>query len=237
MKLIIVDPIFSDKIENDILIKQLIEDSGCLVKIYSTVHTALQDLKTQKFKADYIILDSEVSILIGFGLFSFVNQKTKFFILQNKKKLNFKDQELADSLYRLTKDFNFRFLNEKLTLCFLENLLKDSNKALKRDIYLAYSKKEYHLLETNSIKYIKSIGDYVQVVTTKKKLIVYTTLKKVQERLPHCFLRPHRGYLVNNRFVTKVSEEEMVLNNRTKIPITKSRFKDVLLKLNGMQSK
>jgi DNA-binding LytR/AlgR family response regulator len=54
------------------------------------------------------------------------------------------------------------------------------------------------------IKWVEALGDYVQVITDKEKMIVHSTMKSISNKLPNDrFLRIHRSYIVNLKKVEK----------------------------------
>lgn len=60
------------------------------------------------------------------------------------------------------------------------------------------------------------------------KYSLYSTLNEMEKRLEnHNFIRIHQSYLVNMRYIVKVSRYEVELNNGIKLEIPKARYKYV----------
>ena len=232
MKLIIVDYSFFNSFIKDDFANKYILDNNISINIYKNLEDALLDLKSQNFIADYIFVDYNISILIGFGLISFVGQKTQFVLVGNNNNTNIKQ---AHSINNLSKIFNLHYVNKNLTISTIVTFLKSSRDVLDLDTYLIYCKKEYHLLKINQIIYIKSIGDYLNIVTKNRNYLVHSTIKKAQDQLSAVFFRPHRGYLINKKHVVKYSEKEILTSNDFSVPITKSRYKEVFYTLGTLE--
>lgn len=61
-------------------------------------------------------------------------------------------------------------------------------------------------LQSNSIRWIEAMGDYVKVVTKNKNYMVLSTMKSFLEKLPeNQFIRIHKSYIVNLKKVINYS--------------------------------
>jgi DNA-binding LytR/AlgR family response regulator len=84
----------------------------------------------------------------------------------------------------------------------------------------------------NEVRYVEALGDYVHVVLGQNKLIVYSTMKAVEEKFPtSLFVRAHRSFIVNIRAVQTVEDNTIVIDNKH-IPIGQTYLRDVLQRLN-----
>ena len=102
-------------------------DNNISINIYQNIEDALLDLKSQNFIADYIFVDYNISILIGFGLISFVGQKTQFVLVGNSNNTNIKQ---AHSINNLSKTFNLHYVNKNYdegATIFQESFLLSQN--------------------------------------------------------------------------------------------------------------
>ncbi|UOQ97157.1 LytTR family DNA-binding domain-containing protein [Hymenobacter sp. 5317J-9] len=90
-----------------------------------------------------------------------------------------------------------------------------------RHLFVKVNKK---LMRVNlgDILYVEALSDYCVLVLDKQKLIVYSTLRRLEERLPtQQFARVHRSYIVNMRRIETV-EDHMVQFARHEVPVGKS---------------
>lgn len=74
-------------------------------------------------------------------------------------------------------------------------------------------------LETSDILFAEAMGDYVKLHTQQKFYAIHTTLKAVEERLPHNnFLRVHRSYIVSVNRIDTLRDGAIIINGKT-IPV------------------
>jgi DNA-binding LytR/AlgR family response regulator len=86
-------------------------------------------------------------------------------------------------------------------------------------------------LRLSDIFFVEALSDYVIIHTEKKKHIVHSTMKGMEQKLPNPpFLRVHRSYIVNARLVESIDEMGVVMPQKT-IPIGASYKNDFLNKL------
>ena len=73
------------------------------------------------------------------------------------------------------------------------------------------------------ISLVEAMGDYVKIVTDKRKYVVLMSMKKIEELLPQeLFFRTHKSYIINNKMIESYNAKEIVLK-KMRVPL--SRFK------------
>ena len=76
------------------------------------------------------------------------------------------------------------------------------------------------VLKQQDIIYIEGCRDYIKIFTPQKTHIIYHTLKGMLQKLDSdIFIQAHRSYIVNKAFVTRISNETLILSNQTFVPI------------------
>ncbi|MFT4971590.1 MAG: two-component system response regulator LytT [Paraglaciecola sp.] len=88
-----------------------------------------------------------------------------------------------------------------------------------------FIKEKGHLIRLNvdDILYFENIRDYVMIVTTTSKHIIYSTLKSVLEKVPaEYFQKVHRTYIVNFNKIDNIENNSLVIGRKL-IPISKSQ--------------
>jgi len=81
--------------------------------------------------------------------------------------------------------------------------------------------------------YIEALSDYSVLVLDKQKLIVYSTLKVLEARLPAAqFARVHRSYIVNTKRID-VIEDHVLGFGKHEIPVSKSYQEGFYRRLRG----
>ncbi|MBF9238479.1 response regulator transcription factor [Hymenobacter sp. BT683] len=93
--------------------------------------------------------------------------------------------------------------------------------ANEQHIFVKVNKKMVRV-KFEELLYIEALSDYSVLVLDKQKLIVYNTLKSLEERLPSSsFARVHRSYIVNTRRID-VIEDHMLVFGKHEVPVSKS---------------
>ncbi|WP_121809885.1 LytR/AlgR family response regulator transcription factor [Mucilaginibacter kameinonensis] len=127
----------------------------------------------------------------------------------------------------------------------LERFLKASQKAL--DLYILkqqaspekneadhfYVKCDGKIerVQYDDLVYIEAMANYVTLYTLNKKLIVYLTIKGLQEKLPvDKFIKVHKSYIVNTTMISNI-EGNMLNLNGTKITVGQSFYDEVMDKV------
>ena len=83
-------------------------------------------------------------------------------------------------------------------------------------------------LNINEILYIEVLGKYCEIHTTGQTVSLrYQLARLAEELIPHGFLQPHRSYLVNCRYIFNIERSQLVLDDGTKIPLSRGRAEDV----------
>jgi len=89
-------------------------------------------------------------------------------------------------------------------------------------------KREFFRLAFAEIIYIESWKNYIQIVTTKNKFMVKTTISGVEKLLPrNQFCRIHRGYIVALNAVTGFNQHKVHLLQKD-LPLS-VQYRKVLL--------
>ena len=112
-----------------------------------------------------------------------------------------------------------------MTLERLENKnigTKSVNPELKKNIEVKCNLKT-EKITLSAIQWIEAMGDYVKIVTSKKKYIVLSSMKGIQQRIPEKhFFRCHKSYIVNMEEVSNFSQTTVFLKNKS-IPLSRTK--------------
>ncbi|MBL7813628.1 MAG: response regulator transcription factor [Saprospiraceae bacterium] len=86
--------------------------------------------------------------------------------------------------------------------------------------FYIWENKTYNQINYKDVLYIKSDGNFVQIVTSDQVYMPTGTITKLEEKLKvDIFLRVHRSYLVHRSAIAKVTKNEVILRNGQEIPI------------------
>ena len=83
----------------------------------------------------------------------------------------------------------------------------------------------------NSINYVEVMDDYVKIVTDSGSHLVLCTLKHIEEKLNHIFIKVHRSYIINIKKIENVADNKVNIKGKT-IPVSKAHRSKLLSKLN-----
>ena len=79
--------------------------------------------------------------------------------------------------------------------------------------------------------YVEAMANYVTLYTTNKKLVVYLTIKGIQEKLPaDKFLQVHKSYIVNIDKISNI-EGNMLDVGLVKITVGQSFYEDAMKRI------
>ncbi len=138
-------------------------------------------------------------------------------------------------VYESFKAQPFRFirkskLKEELTEAILEVIRFLDKKGYK--IKANIDKKVYEI-DINSILYIESYRNYIIINTVSGKQYKFKdSINKKEHELQHYgFIRTHLGYLVNEKYIQRVENNNVVTKDNQKIPISRTRIQYVQQKL------
>ncbi len=85
-----------------------------------------------------------------------------------------------------------------------------------------FVKSEYENIKinTNDIKYIEGLKDYIKIYTSNKKpILTLNSLKKFEEKLSHThFVRVHKSFIVSINHIHSVQRNRIVIDDK-RIPI------------------
>jgi len=203
-------------------------------KIKAMVCAHFPDAKIQtfeKFKIDkhhsnsekiYIFVDHDnFNILSTGNQLSEINRKNIFLIMVADNtdfvieciRYGFYDYFLSNTLKADLKLFSDRLKAQ---------LLLDSKSNVKNHILIKEHKANTKL-PYNNIVFIEAYGSYSNLYTEDRFYTISKTIKSIIHNFPETFVRVHRSYAVNLDHVQSFSTEEVIMNNETRIKISRTR--------------
>ena len=94
--------------------------------------------------------------------------------------------------------------------------------------YLVKRGKELIKVNSDDIYYFISFDHYIDIHTVDDVLTFKEKISQVESELPNPqFCRCHRSYIVNLKCIDVINKNEIVLDNGVRIPVSKSRLKEV----------
>jgi DNA-binding LytR/AlgR family response regulator len=108
-------------------------------------------------------------------------------------------------------------------------LMEVNNKQLDNSNYF-YINIDRHLIKIDlpSIYLIEANGGYIHIKTRDKNYVVYSALKKIEEKLPDAlFLKIHRSYIINIKKIIDI-EDTSVLVKKGVLPVSQSKRPELM---------
>lgn len=100
-----------------------------------------------------------------------------------------------------------------------------------------HSQNSHLVLKPQNIIYVECNNKILKIVTTKQPIYIRYKLSDLQKQLTNYgFIRIHKGYLINCRYVSSIEGMDLVLESGDKLPISKYRMKDVIDELESLIS-
>lgn len=84
-------------------------------------------------------------------------------------------------------------------------------------------------VEPKDIVYVEAVGKNQRIYSSRQGFIhIRSTLHELEQALlPHGFIRVHKGFLVNYRFIGKITSRSVLLDSGQDIPLGRDRVKSV----------
>jgi DNA-binding LytR/AlgR family response regulator len=192
---------------------------------FSTAEKAIHWLADHE--VDLLFLDVEMPGMTGLDMLRSLYYKPEVIIISGKPHyaLEAFDMSVTDYLLKPIKDYH-RFLGavNKVIVKRRSNTTKqpsDDNLFVKVESLLLK-------LDIATILFIEAFGDYIKIHTIEKIYTVYSTLKKLEEKLDNKkFVRVHRSYIVNISKITNIDPNNLEINKKI-IPIS-GTYKEELM--------
>lgn len=144
-------------------------------------------------------------------------------------------------VYSSIKFRPFRFIRKTI----LENDLPETSEAIIKEVYKRSTGKKYAFqtrsgeafVDLSSIEYIEIYGHWLMVhIKDGDPLECYGSLSDFERQLEeYDFVRTHKSFLVNCKFIFAIEKNQVVLDDKTVIPLSrykveavKNKFKNLL---------
>lgn len=172
-------------------------------------------------ECDAVFLDIDMPGINGFEIAETINRGGECFIVFVTSY-----DELVYSSIRFQP---FRFIRKSHLKSELPEVLGALNNAILKRMagkrFRLRTKTTDIFLNVGEIKYLESLGHWIRVYLQNGEMLeCYGSLSDMEERLFELdFVRTHKSYLVNCRYVYSIERGRVILEDKTEIPL--SRYK------------
>jgi two-component system, LytTR family, response regulator len=201
----------------------------------------------KKSPPDLLFLDIEMPLLNGFDVLEELGRDISFDIIFTTAYDNFgiqavkfsaldyllkpvQNKELKDAIDKHMKKTQHRVPQGQIDI-LLSNI--DAEKKGKLGKIALASKESIEFVDAQEIICCEANSNYTNIYMDEgRKRVISRTLKEFEEMLlPYQFFRPHNSYLINLRRVREFVRGDggfLVMENKMKIPVSKSRREELL---------
>ncbi|MDT0642821.1 LytTR family DNA-binding domain-containing protein [Zunongwangia sp. F363] len=237
MNCVIVD---DEELPRKILIELIRQrDDLVLLKEFNSSVEALKYLNTQK-KIDLIFLDIVMPGFDGFDFIRALNYNPQIILISSSKSfaLNvFEFDNITDYLLKPIKKDKFESAITKASSRkkgTKAEVKKPEEEVLSREESVLYINIDKRLIKIDipGIKMIEAKGNFIYIKTLDENYITYSTLKKIEEKLPASkFLRVHRSFIINLEMIVDIQDNSVLIGKEV-IPISRRNKPQLMKRLN-----
>ena len=183
----------------------------------------------QNEQVDLVWLDVEMPQLTGFELLK--NIVSVPYVIMTTSSIDYAfeafQHQVSDFIQKPISVSRFKEAVEKVVKNF--KVLNSSNS--KSDSIFVKADGKFIKLNSSEISYLENIGDYVRISTDNQTLTIHATMKYLEVKLGHPFMRVHRSFIVNINKIVDIEENNLVIGKKV-IPISRANKAELLSKLN-----
>ena len=232
MNCIIID----DDTSARLIIRQLCKNTNLVVK--EEFSSAVEAIKYLNYnRIDLVFLDIHMPTFSGFDFIKTLKNSLKVVLTTSDKNFALEAFEfdcVVDYLLKpIIKDRFHKAITKVSKLSSLISPSKENNEETENtDFIFVNVDKRFVKINIPEILLIEAKGDYISIKTDQKIYVVYSTLKKINSKLPSAlFLRIHRSYIINTAEIIDI-EDNSVLIKKHIIPISRSHKTELMKRLN-----
>jgi DNA-binding LytR/AlgR family response regulator len=180
----------------------------------------------KKNKVDLIFLDINMPRLSGMELAVLLPRETKIVFTTAYSEF------AAESYSFQTIDYLLKPITLNRFLSSVQKIEAHFNNYQKADIPPPSPEKEYFFVKSGKtlskirmeeILYFEGEKEYVRLVTTSERILIYRRLKDIQDQLALPFIRVHNSYIVNTKQISKIQDNHIHIAGK-QIPLSE-KFK------------
>ena len=205
----------------------------------SSAIEAAEVLRTQAF--DVLFLDVEMPLMSGLDLLRTLPDPPQVVLITSSQSYAVQAFEFAVADYLLKPLSYPRFLQAANKV--LENINAqrtaeeaDAPTPTGPGAEFTFVKVDNKLVRVDfaDVFYVEALGDYIHLVTNRSKLIVYSTMRAIEEKFPaQRFVRVHRSFIINIDYVQALEDNSLLINDKY-IPIGQTYMRSLSQRLNRL---
>ena len=209
---------------------------------YTSAVEAAEVLRTQSQPIDILFLDIEMPMMSGLDLLRLQIELPQVVLITSSDNYAVQAFEFAVADYLLKPLSYPRFLQaaQKVLEIIASERVSDSDTAglaaplVEPDFTFVKMDTKLVRVDFREVQYVEALGDYVHIVTSQSKLIVYSTMRAIEEKFPPTqFVRVHRSFIANINCVQALEDNSLLIKDKY-IPVGQTYLRNVLQRLNRL---
>lgn len=218
---------FSERMK--LLIEQYFTEQS--VEINAAVFNSGADYLSDNTDYNAVFLDIDMPDMGGFEIAEQLSEDTLIVFVTTHDELVYSSLK-----FRPFRFIRKTYLDEELPEA-LEQINKEISKRGASSKFVLQTKNGEALLNVSNIKYIEIYTHSIRVYTVSGEILEYYGSLAVMERQLNDFdfVRTHKSYLVNCRYIFSIEKNKIILDDKTEVPLSrykadavKSKFKNHL---------
>ena len=170
---------------------------------------------------DLIFLDVEMPIINGFDLLESLENPPQVILITGKVDYALKafDYDVTDYLYKPITLSRFETSISRA----VENYKQIQQVKNDEEHIFVKSNLRQRKVVLNNIKWIEALGDYIKLVTNEGNIVILSTMKAFEQKLPKDkFLRVHKSYIVNLEKIEKFNSKTIEIEG-SQVPLSRNK--------------
>ena len=204
-------------IDDEPLVVRVIEEHLEILDFIQCVNKFHDPTKALSFlnsgRVDLVFLDINMPLISGLDFVETLSTPPKIIFTTAYREFAVEAFDLNAVDY-LVKPISFeRFL--KAVNKFQDSVSLPQENMERQDYIIIKENKVNYKILFEDIIFIESMDNYLKVHTNKKLITCYGKLSDFEEKLPDPFLRIHRSYIVNTKFITSYTSTTISIEKHT----------------------
>jgi DNA-binding LytR/AlgR family response regulator len=205
----------------------------------SSAIEAAEVLRSQAF--DVLFLDVEMPLMSGLDLLRTLPDPPQVVLITSSQSYAVQAFEFAVADYLLKPLSYPRFMQAAQKV--LEAITAQRAAPTEAEAALPAGGAEFTFVKVDNklvrvdfadVFFVEALGDYVHLVTSRGKLIVYSTMRAIEEKFPpQHFVRVHRSFIINIDYVQALEDNSLLIKDKY-IPVGQTYMRALLQRLNKL---
>lgn len=194
---------------------------------YATADILLADLENHNF--DLLLLDIDMPGMDGITLAKRLRKMESAIDI-----IYISNREDKVFLSLTTEPCGFirksRFLEDMDEVIGLYLKRRESRRRSEETCLVVQERNRVRKIPIHRIWYVEGLGksQLVHLDGEESPLTVHSAMQELEKQLaPHGFLRIHKGYLVNYRYISQIEQSEVLLSTGRRLPLSRRKLQEV----------